>query len=115
MELLGENWGTIASPKTALIIGFSIMATSFFLRGFKKDDGSLDGEKLLSIFTICISIYIFGVLISNQLLLNAKPGIPNLIEHGFGPERFAYVLSGVWLVQLIKFVDLFVLSNGEKK
>ncbi len=97
-------WEWVANPAASIFFACLALAILICL-GFHRDaSGALSKRRLGSVVGLAASSYTFTVCVVSQLLLKG-PSVADLVEHGFGSERVAWLLLVLTLDQSFKLWD----------
>lgn len=97
-------WFWVANPAASLF--FAVLAIIVLIRmGFHRDNkGALTRRRLGSVVGLAASSYTFIVCVVSQLVVKG-PSVAELVQHGFGSERIAWLLLILTLDQLFRLWD----------
>lgn len=103
--MLSGFWIYAASTPAAVLVGF--LALTLIVKAALRDPKSSSTrlQRAAAAFALCASVYTFGVLTISQLVISG-PSVSDLIEHGFGNERVAWLMLVIICEQGIRIIDL---------
>lgn len=104
--MLNGFWGIVASPEASVFVGVIVLVVLVRLGYHRTIEGIITRRRLASVFGLTASTYTFGVCAIAQLLVHG-PTVAQLVEHGFGNERVAWLLSILILDQGFRIWDEF--------